>query len=543
MLEISGRFSADMLVFTVMIYRFEDFELDPRKVELRRGGVALPLEPQVFALLRLLVEQRDRLVSKDEIVEQIWRGRIVSDAAIASRVKSARQALGDDGRNQRLIRTIHGRGFRFVAAVEVEVENDVRPAAPATAGETAPPVAASGRKETGRPSIVVLPFHMIGGDDGHGAIADALPHDLIMALARLRWLFVIARGSAFRFRAPDPDFEQIRQLLQVRYCLTGMIEIRAGRVRITVELADTRDRGVLWGDSFAAPLDDIHEIRVQLVAAIVAALELQIPLNEARAALLATPESLDAWSSYHLGLHHLLRFNRIDNARAAGLFARAIAEEPGFARAHAGLSSAHFQNAFLQYTGDPEAEIRQARAVAETGVGLDPMDPFSNFAMGRTFWLRGDLDGSRGWLERATALSPNYAQGIYAQAWTDTLAGHGHEGIASADTAMALSPLDPFLYAMLGTKALACLVRGEDGEAAFWGEKAARAPGAHELIALIALIAHSLNGDRERAAYWAKNATGRRPDLTTAHFFQSFPFRDDAIRRRIARALDRHDIA
>jgi hypothetical protein len=96
---------------------------------------------------------------------------------------------------------------------------------------------------------------------------------------------------------------------------------------------------------------------------------------------------------------------------------------------------------------------------------------------------------------------------------------------------------------MLGTKALACLVRGEDGEAAVWGEKAARAPGAHELIALIALIAHSLNGDRERAAYWAKNATGRRPDLTAAHFFQSFPFREDAIRRRIARALDRHDIA
>jgi tetratricopeptide (TPR) repeat protein len=224
------------------------------------------------------------------------------------------------------------------------------------------------------------------------------------------------------------------------------------------------------------------------------------------------------------------------------MFERAIAEDPVFSRAHAGLSSIHFQNAFLRYTDDPDAEVLKAKKAAAMAVDLDPMDPFSNFAMGRTFWLEGDLDGSRGWLDRATAISPNYAQGIYAQAWTDTISGRGHEGLANADTAMSLSPLDPFLYAMLGTRALACLVRGDHEEAAKWAEKAARAPGAHVLIALIAVIAQTLNGRHDMARSWALQARKQRPDVTMAHFFRSFPFRDDETRDRIAEALARHKI-
>ena len=546
-----------MLESPSMIYRFDDFELDADKIELRKDGETLAIEPQVFALLCLLIDNRERMVPKDEVIEKIWEGRIVSDSAIASRIKSARRALGDSGAEQRFIRTIHGQGFRFVGDVLEEAPS--QPAgSPLTSPDPVPGIMAADDERSvdvpvkalerdsqatpSKPSLAVLPFGLVGEAGAYAGIADALPHDLISALARLRWLFVIARGSSFRFRGTDPDIAELRRLLRVRYCLTGMVEMFGSRITIVVELADTRDGGVIWGDRFTSSLDDIHEIRTRIITSVVSALELQIPLNEARLARLSTPDSLDAWSSYHLGLQHLLRFTKEDNAAAAALFARAIGEDPGFSRAHAGLSSTHFQNAFLKYNRDPASEILKAKEAAAIATELDPMDPFSNFAMGRTFWLEGDLDSSLGWLDRATTISPSYAQGLYARAWTDTISCRGEEGMTNVDTAMALSPLDPFLYAMIGTRALAYILQGDETRAAEWAEKAARTPGAHVMIAMIAVIAHSLGGNRDAAASWAENVKSRRPDVTSNDFFQSFPFRDEEVRSRMAKALARHQL-
>jgi TolB-like protein len=509
-----------------MIYRFGGFELDLARAELRAGGEPCPLEPQVFALLAMLVEHRERLVSRDELIEKVWDGRIVTDAAIASRVKSARQALGDDGQAQRFIRTVHGKGFRFVA--EVKASRD----ATAPDADAAPMAPA-------RPSIAVLPFRMLGDPGQHAAIADALPHDLILELSRLRWLFVTARGSSFRFRDADADVREIGRLLGVRYCLSGSIELAGNTLTVTVELVDTRDASVVWADRYSGALDDVHRMREEIRARVLAALDLQIPLHEAHLARLTVTEKLDAWSAFHLGLQHMYRFNRADNSAATALFQRAVTLDPGFARAHAGLSFVHFQTAFMRHTDDLAGEIAQARRCAERGLELDPLDPFVNFTMGRTFWLQGDLDRSLGWLERATSISPNYAQGIYARGWTETLAGRGLEGRGHVDLAMRLSPLDPLYYAMIGTRAFSHLMLGEDAEAAGWAERAARSPGAHVLIAMIASVAHTLAGDDTRAAGWAANVRERNPTLTGADFFRAFPIKPEAARARVAEALAR----
>ena len=159
--------------------------------------------------------------------------------------------------------------------------------------------------------------------------------------------------------------------------------------------------------------------------------------------------------------------------------------------------------------------------------------------MGRTFWLEGDLDGSLGWLERSTAISPNYAQGIYARAWTETLAGRGLEGRGHVDFAMKLSPLDPLYYAMLGTRAFTHMTLGEDAEAAQWAERAARSPGAHVLIAMIAAAAQALAGDAARAAAWASNVRERNAALTREDFFRSFPMKSETAKARVSGALAR----
>ena len=514
-----------------MIYTFADFELDSAKVELRADGQAVGVEPQVFSLLLFLVENRDRVVTKDELVERIWDGRFISDAAIASRIKSARQALGDDGRAQRFIRTAHGVGFRFVA--------DVGQRAPARAFEDAtvelePPTSPP------RPSIAVLPFRLVGVAGQHAAIAEALPHDLITGLSRLHWLFVIARESSFRFRSAETNIDLVRTALGVRYCLSGVVEVFGASLTVSVELCDSFDRGIIWSERYKADLNEVHDVRDDIVRAVINALELQIPLNEARRAQLKCPEDLDAWSAYHLGLQHMFRFNKADNARATTLFARAIDLDPNFARGYAGLSFTHFQDAFLGYAKDVGSSAKLAQHFAQLSLERDPVDPFGNFAMGRAFWLHGDLDSSLPWIDRANTLNPNYAQAKYSRAWVEALLGEGEKCQANCDMALALSPLDPMRYAMLAARGFSHMVRGQSREAAEWAERGARAPGAHVLVEMIAVALHAANGDDARAKAWAQSARARVPDINVQRFMLAFPFRDPAMRALMTELLRRH---
>jgi DNA-binding winged helix-turn-helix (wHTH) protein/tetratricopeptide (TPR) repeat protein len=522
-----------------VIYQFTSYELDTDRCELRAEGAPRSLERQVFRLLVLLVENRDRLVSKDEIIDKVWDGRVVSDAAVASRVKSARRALGDDGKSQRFIKTLHRQGFRFVANVKIS-QGSAGPSTPKAADVpgTEDPESPSLRLEPLLcPSLAVLPFRLLGDGGRYAALALALPAELITELSTLRWLFVTARASSFRLHTGETEVCDIGRLLRVRYCLSGTIEISDQVVIVSVELVETDDGGIVWAERFSGRLDDVHAVRELIRARVLAALEIQIPIREATLARQCGIESLDAWSAYHLGVQHMYRFNRGDNAAAAAMFQKAITLNPHFARAHAGLSFIHFQTAFMQYTNDIAGETALARRFAVQGLELDPLDPFVNFTMGRTYWLEGDLDSSLGWLERSTTISPHYAQGIYARAWTETLAARTREGRLHVDLAMRLSPLDPLYYAMLGTRGITHLATGEYEEGAEWCENAARAPGAHVLIAMIAAAAHALNGDAPRAAFWAANVRERNSSLTREDFYRAFPMKEDAVRVRVLRAL------
>ncbi|WP_431562549.1 winged helix-turn-helix domain-containing tetratricopeptide repeat protein [Sphingopyxis sp.] len=516
-----------------LIYRFEGFELDPGKFELRELGQAKHLEPQVLSLLILLASNADRLVSKDEIIENIWGGRIVSEAAVASRVKAARQALGDDGKEQHFIRTIHGKGFRFAAQVLFEqVPGPVRRFA-APAADPSPPAPTTEE----RPSIAVLPFHLVGGPGPLSVVADALADELIGDLSRLRWLLVIARTSTFRFRGQEASCEQVGAALNVRYCLTGTLEETAGRVILSVTLARTSDSAVVWADRFTAGRDELHELRCEVLEAVIANLETRIIQNEVERARRMPEAALDAWSSYHLGLDHMFRFNRSDNARAAGLFAQALARDPNFSRALSGLSFTRFQDCFLQYSDDPDAMAEQARSLAERAVQLDPLDPFAHLNLGRSLWFADAVPESMERLSAAIALSPNYAQAIYSKAWAEMTqcdVGHSDE---NAELALRLSPLDPLRYAMLGVRSVSALMRGDYHSALEWGERAAQSPGAHKHIAVIAAIAAEASGNHERAAQWIGRARQLDPRVSRATFLRSFPFAATSGREVIERAL------
>lgn len=275
---------------------------------------------------------------------------------------------------------------------------------------------------------------------------------------------------------------------------------------VTLELTDSSAREIIWADRLVPPVDEVGDLRSRIVGHLVSALEVHIPFNEARLARLSDPAGLDAWSSYHVGLGHLYRFTAGDNELAKRCFERAIAADPHLARAHAGLSFTSFLEAFLRLTPDPAQAARDARRHAERGLGLDPLDPFANFTMGRTFWLTDEPDIAADWLARATALNPNYAQGFYASAFTAMLTGDAPAAFAALDTSLHLSPLDPLLYGIHGVRAQMLIQQEDHQAAAGWADRAATTPGAHYLIAMIALVANGLPSATSR-----RRGGGRRP--------------------------------
>lgn len=517
-----------------MRYAFADFQLDAGQYQLRRGNERVHVEPLVFDLLKLFVQNPGRLIDRDRLMSEVWRGRIVSDATLSTAIKSARRALGESGRSQGLIETVRSRGFRFTGAVTVERAEAIvreRPDQPTPGGETG----LVGRA----PTVAVLPFTRLGSAEPYAGFEDAIPHEIILALSRLRSLSVIARGSTYQFRGPGTDVAAVGRVLGARYCLTGTLEIFGGRLAAGVELADAASGRVIWGERLTGALDDVHLVRSEIVSAIASALDSQVALNEALLAQTKPMEDLDAWQAFHLGLKHMHDYTHAGNGAAEACFRRAITMQPGFARAHAGLSFTHFQNAFMHYTGDREPEIEEARRSAERALELDPLDPFANLTMGRSLWLMKDLEAALPWMERATSISLSYAQGHYSRAMIDTMSGRSEAGLDSAGRAMALSPLDPLLYAMRAARALAHVTAGDYQQAASWAEAAARTPRAHVIIDLIAAASQSLAGNAELAMRWAATARNRKSDADRKHFFDGLPVQHAPTRRRISGALSK----
>jgi DNA-binding winged helix-turn-helix (wHTH) protein/tetratricopeptide (TPR) repeat protein len=516
-----------------MKFEFEDFSLDLALGQLSRADEDVQVEPRVFALLSYLVENSSRLVTKDELVQQIWEGRIVSDAALSTLIKSARRVLDDDGQNQRLIRTVHGRGFRFVGALSQSISAEARKQ------EAAPLVAepAEPAREGGRPSIAVLPFRRVGQTDTWGAMADAVPAELISSLSRLRWLRVLARGSTFRFRDQIPDLDQVRTTLGAAYCLTGDVEIFGPNLTIAVELSDTRNGQIVWGERSSGKIEDVHQIRGDIIRLVTSEMELHVSLNEAEHARLRPPESLDAWDLYHIGLRHMYRFNAKDNEIAADYFSKATRLDPNFARAFAARSFTSFQFAFVNYKSNRAAEIENARRFAEKCLEIDPMDPFGNFNLGRSYWLRGEHEAGQGFVARSVGLSPSFAHGMYANAFSDLIAGRGDQAIAKLDEAIILSPLDPFLYAMQSAKGFSLLHNGDLEQACDWLETGSRQPGAHYLVTFITAAASFVAGNTDQAHYWAERTLQLRPSASIRQFFEAYPLQDQQVRDEIHKAL------
>ena len=321
---------------------------------------------------------------------------------------------------------------------------------------------------------------------------------MITRLAKLRSLFVIAQGTVFALHERRIGPEEAGRMLNVDYVVSGSVRRQGKRLTVMVELAETRTARIVWAETFDHKLDDAFLVLDEIGNRIVASIASEIETSERNRAVLKPPNSLDAWEAHHRGLWHMYRFNKPDNEQARHFFEMAVRLDPTFARAYAGLSFTHFQNAF-QGWAKREPEIDRAFDAAGQSLMVDDRDPAAHWAMGRALWLRGRQDQSIIELEQTIDLSPNFALGHYTLAFVHSQAGDPSAAIASSDHSRHLSPFDPLLFAMLGARAMALVRLGRFEEAADWGVKAAARPNAHAHILAIAALSLALAGRLDEA--------------------------------------------
>lgn len=416
-----------------MHYTFADCEFDTERLELRRGGELVDATPQVLSILQHFLVSRTRLVTKDELVEAVWDGRAVSDAAITVRIRALRQAIGDSGSEQAMLRTVRGRGFRFVAKVETSSHAVVKPS------QIADQVQKTIQFRQ-QPSIAILPSQSVGTFEENQFLERALPDEILTALARMRSLFVLARGSTAKFRSFQDSPASVREVLGVDYVLSSELELLLGRMHLTCELSDARDSSCVWRDRFQIKLNDIHEMRAEIVARIAHTVEHNISLNELKRARIQPPASLSAWQNVFLGMSLA---ERIDNEGLRGSvqhFTKAIEQDPHFARAYAGLGLASHG---LYYRGQayqsPEL-LSEGMAAASRGFEIDPDDPLCSLILARHHFARRQVDIASPLLKRAVQLSPSnhLAQTDIARVLAQT--GDPDDAEPHLDAAAALFP-------------------------------------------------------------------------------------------------------
>lgn len=441
-------------------FGFDQYVLDVDQRELRRDGDLVAIEPQVFDLVRHLIVERHRVVTKDELIESVWNGRVVAESTLTSRINAARKAIGDSGDEQKLIRTYARRGLRFIGDVRV------KPAAePEQSGERPGPHSTNDPSSAaaGKPIVIVLPFRNLSPDDGHAWLAQAVTEDVATALGRHRSILVCSPQAGC-----DDN-------TAARYNLEGSVRNFGDRLRINAQLIGSKLGAHLWAERYDLPLSDLDEVTDKIAARI----ETEVGTCE-RLRLEHKPEQLLSASDYlQLGLKHFYRASPADNVTAQQFFRRAISIDASLARAHSLLSYAMVLAMVYHGAEIDHAELDEAIRLARTATALDERDAMARFALGRALLARRDYRRAMAEMRSALELNPTLA--VVHCGLGDSLAYESRfeEAIPHFEKAIELGANDPQRWAYMAYRSLAHLFAGEYQQAAVWAERATQVPAAH----------------------------------------------------------------
>ncbi|MPZ37183.1 MAG: tetratricopeptide repeat protein [Rhizobiales bacterium] len=475
---------------------FGDYVLDSGRRELKRNSEQIALEPQVFDLLLFLVQNRDRVVTKDDLIAAVWNGRIVSDSTLTTRINAARKAVGDSGGRQILIKTYARKGIRFVGDVRSDTPGAGSAEPPEQVQEMPPALLPQGQAESsvgtasarvtsraaldwgGKPTVAVLPFNNMSGDQEQEYFSDGITEDIITALSKYRSLVVIARNSSFAFKGAA-DVRQVGLSLGAEYLVKGSVRKIGQRLRITVQLVETEEGHHLWADRYDRDLQDLFKLQDEITTTIAARIEPEVGAAERlRVDRKAVPE-LHAWDFFRLGTKHFYKSTAADNLEAQRLFRRAIELDRSLAEAYGFLSYAIVLS-MVYFDAEPNEErLNEAVVIGKRGVEHDDQDGLIRFMYGRALLAQKAYGDALAELETAIDLNPCLAVSYCGLGDSLTYEGRISEAIPYFQKAIDLSPYDPLRWAFYSYRALAHIFAQEFDLAADWAQRATRVPNAH----------------------------------------------------------------
>lgn len=488
---------------------FGEYQLDTDLFELRRDGKPCPLEPQVFNLLTYLAQHRDRVVSRQELLDQLWAGKVVTESTLSSRIKAARKAVGDDGKSQRCIATLNRRGYRFVANAEEQIRDETQNDQKITvqiARESAP--------RHDRPSLAVLPFAHSSSSEAIAWTAEILSEDISIQLARIRGFLVISRNSTAYYRGREFTIHQVGRELGTDYVVEGSVWEADNRLRVSAQLLETASERVIWTHRTEIPVDKLGDFQDEVVGEIVSRIEPELNRAELTSLRQRRPVDLGAWALYRQA-HALLALKGWSEEsfdEAAELLRQAITRDPELAFAHAYLA---LILAIGHLIGLVRAQVQRQEAMnaAETAIRLDSQDTDVLGYAGCALADLGELQRGIGMMQRAVELDPSNAQAHAALGAALLRTGH-IEGIEEMRLGIRISPRDTRLAAWGALLARGLLSLGKVEEAIETASHACRCDDKIFLPRLVLAVAQNTAGDTESARVALEDARRIRPRLS-----------------------------
>lgn len=481
--------------------RFDGCEMDLDRYELRRDGEPVALEPRAMRILMELIDHRDRVVSKNELLDTVWGDRFVSESALTTQIKALRRAVGDTGREQRIVKTVHGRGYIFIADLH---DGNAAATGPGEGSARAQPV------------VAVLPLASLNVEPGHEHVAEGLTHDIVTALSKHRGVRVLAKATAARYAGEPDAAARLRDELDVDYTVEGTVRLRENRLRVTASLTDAHAGVCRWAERYDRTIDDLFDVLDEIVSVIVATVEPEVGYAERERVTTRPPADLRTWELYHLGIAHFFRFTAADNLEAQRLLARCRELDPDFGDAHAWWAYATVLG-MVYWDTDPDPEtLDAALSATQRALALDGQNAVFHMLRGRVRLARREYASALAENRRAVELNPTFAAAYCGLGDSLCYEGRYDEAIEEFTRSVELGTHDPQRWAFLSYGAMALLFAGRYDEALAWADQAAALPNcqywthAHRVVALTRL------GRMDEAADAVQAVQAQRPGFSLA---------------------------
>ena len=513
---------------------FGPFRLSFGRRELLKDGVVVPLGSRAFDLLAALVRRSGNVVSKDELLAQVWPGTVVEENNLQVQVSALRKALGEGSEGSRYLLTVPGRGYRFVGPVE-----------PAAGPAPSPPLARQAAAPSAAPltlpdkaSIAVLPFANMSGDPEQEYFAMGMAEEILTALSRCTGLFVIARNSSFTYKGRAVDVREVGRELGVRYVLEGSVRRGGNRLRFTGQLIDAITGAHIWADRFDGELSDVFELQDRITEKVVAALEPKLQFAEIERLKHKRVADLNAYD-------HLLRAQQLEHEfteesldKALDHLRQALAIEPAYAPAMALAAYCYGEKRFQGWTRDFQAETAQGLQLMSRALELAHFDPNVLWMSALASWQLGfDTKRAKELAYRSLESNPNSAIAMTIAGWIEAYSGNYARGRELLARSQRLNPLDPRAWFTASGLAIVCLGEERFEEGGEWARKAlAQNPRYTVAMRLLAAnLAHL--GETEAPAGAIADMLRIEPDLTMRKLRARLMFMHDPLWQKLSRGL------